>query len=64
MSRSQKPVATCDKCGKPIYYGHRPDGIPNGFTLRDCHGIPGNNVTVCADCVIAIGKAVERGGKR
>ena len=53
----KEPIAQCDRCGAPIFYGNRPDGTPNGVTLKDCHGIPGNNLTLCADCIVNIGIA-------
>ena len=43
----------CDRCGKVFMPGSRPDGVPNGvgFILRN-----GKQITVCADCVEAVGK--------
>ena len=61
---TQIPVAFCDKCGQPIFHGNRPDGCPNGVTFRDCNGIPGNNITVCADCLFELGKRRREGDCR
>lgn len=58
---TQVPVAFCDKCGNPIHHGNRPDGRPNGVTFIDCNGIPGNNITVCADCLFELGKRRREG---
>lgn len=43
----------CDRCGKVFTPGNRPDGVPNGVgvMLRN-----GKQITVCADCVEAVGK--------
>jgi len=47
----------CDKCGKTFEAGNRPDGFPNsmGFIQKDK-----KKITVCADCIIEIGKADEQ----
>lgn len=48
----------CDICGRVFVPGNRPDGCPNGVSMvqRD-----GTMVTMCADCLIRIGK--ERRGE-
>ena len=56
---SMTPVATCDGCGRPIHWGNLPNGIPNGVTLKDCGGVPGNDVTLCAACLARIGAGEE-----
>ncbi len=58
-----KPIAFCDNCGAPIYYGNHPDGMPNGMTFVDCHGIKGNNLTLCHDCICDVGRRRESEGK-
>ena len=49
----RKSRMKCDRCGKVFTPGNRPDGVPNGvgFMLRN-----GKQITVCADCVEAVGK--------
>ena len=46
----------CDNCKRFFTAGHRPDGIPNGIKMV----LEGNkSITMCADCVINIGKMTE-----
>jgi hypothetical protein len=47
---------TCDKCGKTFSGGQRKDGIPDGITLLLKTG---KNITVCADCLIKLGRASQ-----
>lgn len=47
----------CTNCNKFFMNGNRPDGTPNGagFMLRG-----GKKVTICADCLISLGKMGEK----
>lgn len=48
----------CDNCKKEFKSGNREDGIPNGvgFQMED-----GTTITLCADCLIELGKLDEKG---
>lgn len=46
---------TCDRCGVIFRPGKRPNGIPNGF----CFKLNDQDVALCADCVIEIGRMSE-----
>ena len=43
----------CDGCGSVIIPGNRPDGTPNGLGMET---MDGKIITVCADCIIKVGK--------
>ena len=53
---SAKPIAKCDQCGRPIYYGNRPDGMPNGVGMVQQNG---SVVNLCAECICKIGMTGE-----
>lgn len=46
----------CNLCGKEFEVGNREDGIPNGVSFMTKQGM----LTVCADCIIDMGKEAER----
>ena len=48
-------IMKCDVCGKEFGYGNRDDGLPNGVTFVTKKG----RITMCADCVIEMGKRSE-----
>ena len=45
-------------CGKYIYPGNRPDGLPNGVGFRL---VDGSIINVCTDCIMKRGEDVEDG---
>lgn len=47
----------CDNCKKFFLSGNRPDGIPNGVEIIQKDG---KSITMCAECVISIGKMDEK----
>jgi hypothetical protein len=53
---SENPIAKCDQCGRPIFYGNRPDGMPNGVGMVTQDRIV---VNLCAECICKIGKTGE-----
>jgi len=50
----------CDNCKKGFVAGNRADGIPNGvgFQMTD-----GTLITLCAECIIELGKLNDKGRK-
>lgn len=50
----------CDNCKKEFVAGNRGDGIPNGvgFQMKD-----GTVITLCAECIIELGKLNDKGRK-
>lgn len=50
----------CDNCKKGFVAGNRADGIPNGvgFQMKD-----GTVITLCADCIIELGRKSHKGRK-
>ena len=52
-------VFKCDKCGREFREGNRPDGLPNGVCFKNCKGLNGADLTMCADCIIKVGKEKE-----
>lgn len=48
----------CDMCGKKIVIGSRKDGLPDAVSFMTDTG----HKTVCADCLIAIGKKKKEEG--
>ncbi len=48
----------CYDCGKYIYPGNRPDGLPNGVGFRL---VDGSIINVCTDCIMKRGEDVEDG---
>ena len=51
----------CDNCKKEFVAGNRADGIPNGvgFQMQD-----GTIITICAECLMELGKLDEKGRKK
>lgn len=48
----------CYDCGKYIYPGNRPDGLPNGVGFRL---VDGSIINICSDCIMKKEKEVEDG---
>ena len=49
----------CEVCGKEFDPGNRVDGMPNGITFVATDGKP---LTMCADCIIEMGRLLEGHG--
>ncbi len=48
----------CDNCKKTFEAGNRPDGLPNGVGMVLENG---KQITLCADCIILLGKQAKSG---
>lgn len=50
----------CDNCKKVFVAGNRADGLPNGigFEMKD-----GTVITLCAECIIELGRMSNKGIK-